>query len=118
MDKADYLFVASMDIDADHDRLLNEVYDSEHLPNLLKVPGVRGAVRFRKIAGQMSIGGARNPLADGGAPIYHVLYTLEGPEVLTSDAWTRAVELGRWAGQVRQHTTNRRHLLLERIGSQ
>ena len=96
MGTSDYLFIASMDVDRDHDRLLNEVYDSEHLPNLIKVPGVRAAVRFRKIAGQITIGGATQPIASDGAPIYHVLYTIEQPDVLTSEAWARAVEQGRW----------------------
>jgi hypothetical protein len=118
MGTSNYLFISSMDVDPDHDRLLNEVYDSEHLPDILKVAGVRSAVRFRKIAGQITIGGIRRPIADDAAPIYHVLYTIERPDVLTSDAWKRAVEQGRWASQVRPHTTNRRQLLLERLDGQ
>ena len=41
-----YLFVASMD-DADKEALFNEVYDTEHIPNLLKVPGVRAVTRMQ-----------------------------------------------------------------------
>jgi len=33
--------------------------------------------------------------------------------VLTSPAWDKAVEEGRWPGQVRPHTKNRRHVLLK-----
>ena len=40
-----YLFVASMDVDPDKEALFNEVYDTEHIPNLLKVPGVRAVTR-------------------------------------------------------------------------
>ena len=40
--KAKYLMIASMDVDAEHDAIFNEVYDQEHVPNLLKVPGVLG----------------------------------------------------------------------------
>ena len=32
-----YLFVASMDVDPDKEALFNEIYDAEHVPNLLKV---------------------------------------------------------------------------------
>ena len=39
-----YLFVVNMDVDADKEAIFNEVYDTEHIPNLLKVPGVRAAV--------------------------------------------------------------------------
>ena len=37
-----YLFVVNMDVDADKEALFNEVYDTEHIPNLLKVPGEIG----------------------------------------------------------------------------
>ena len=33
-----YLFVVSMDVDADKEMLFNEIYDTEHIPNLLKYP--------------------------------------------------------------------------------
>ena len=36
-----YLFVVSMDVDPDKEDLFNEVYDTEHIPNLSKVPGVQ-----------------------------------------------------------------------------
>ena len=47
-------------------------------------------------------------------PAYTAIYELASPEVLVSDAWGAAVEQGRWPGHVRPHTTNRRHVLLER----
>lgn len=31
-------FTAAMDVDADKEAWFNEVYDSKHVPNLLKVP--------------------------------------------------------------------------------
>ena len=39
--KAKYLFVVSMDVDPDKEALFNEVYDTEHVPLLSKVPGVK-----------------------------------------------------------------------------
>jgi len=38
--KAHYIFTVSMDVDADKEAIFNEVYDTEHCPELLKVPGV------------------------------------------------------------------------------
>jgi hypothetical protein len=35
-----YQFFVSMDVQSDKEALFNEVYDSEHVPELLKVPGV------------------------------------------------------------------------------
>ena len=34
-----YVFIASMDVDPDKEDLFNEVYDTEHVPYLLEVPG-------------------------------------------------------------------------------
>jgi hypothetical protein len=45
--KSKYIFVASMDVDPDKEALFNEVYDTEHIPNLLKVPGVQAATRIK-----------------------------------------------------------------------
>ena len=46
-----------------------------------------------------------------GSPSYTAIYELESPEVLVSDAWAQAVEAGRWPGEVRPFTSNRRHVL-------
>jgi uncharacterized protein YeaC (DUF1315 family) len=40
------------------------------------------------------------------------MYEIESPDVLSSQEWGQAVELGRWPEQVRPHTINRRHTLL------
>ncbi len=44
--RSKYLFIASMDIDAAKETLFNEVYDTEHCPELGKVAGVGEIVRF------------------------------------------------------------------------
>ena len=36
-----YLFVVSMDVDPDKNKLFNEVYDTEHIPNLRSRPSAR-----------------------------------------------------------------------------
>lgn len=107
------LMLASMDVDPAHELLFNELYDQEHIPNLLGVPGVASAIRFRAIPGEMAIGGERRALESHGSPKYHVLYEISDSEVLVSPDWERAVERGRWPTLVRPHTRNRRHLLLE-----
>jgi len=47
--KAKYLMIASMDVDAEHDAIFNEVYDQEHVPNLLMVPGVLGVSAVKNL---------------------------------------------------------------------
>jgi len=107
---AKYLFVASMDVDADKEALFNEVYDREHVPNLLKVPGVRSATRLAGEPFALSIGGAEKQVAQDG-PRYSAIYEIDGPHVLVSPEWARASEVGRWPTEVRPFTRNRRHAL-------
>jgi hypothetical protein len=86
---AKYRFIVSMDVAPEKEALFNEVYDQEHIPNLLEVP----------VAG----------------PAYTAIYELASAEVLASEAWGRAVEAGRWPTEVRPFTTNRRHVLAKVI---
>jgi hypothetical protein len=110
-----YLFSAAMDVTADREQLFHEVYDTEHVPLILTVPGVVSAVRFETRPLTMMLGGERRTMDPQGAPRFHALYELESPDVLLTDAWAKAVEQGRWPAQVRPHTSNRRHLLLKRV---
>ena len=108
---ARFLFTASMDVDPDKEALFNEVYDTEHVPELLKVPGVLAVYRSTLAPLKMSIGGEEKTIVIEGEPKHSAIYELESAEVLTSAAWAAAVEKGRWPAQVRPHTRNRRHTL-------
>ena len=110
-----YLFSAAMDVEPDKEAVFNEVYDQEHVPMLLEVPGVISVARFKTRELTMIIGGQRRTIVVEDQPKYGALYELESPEVLTSDAWAGAVDRGRWPEQVRPYTKNRRHVLLQRI---
>jgi hypothetical protein len=111
--KAKYLMIASMDVDPQHEAIFNEVYDKEHVPNLSKVPGVLGIIRYKRGPLTMNIGGERKDIEIPDEPTYTAIYELESPDVLTSAAWNEAVEQGRWPAQVRPYTKNRRHVLLK-----
>jgi hypothetical protein len=108
--KSKYLFVASMDVDADKEALFHKVYDTEHVPNLLKVPGVHAATRVAGEAFSITIGGDEKRIAQDG-PRYSAIYEIDGPHVLTSPEWAKAGEAGRWPKEVRPFTRNRRHAL-------
>ena len=109
--KSKYIFVASMDVAPDKEALFNEVYDTEHVPELLKVPGVLSIRRAVSVPLSMFIGGEKKTIVAEGEPRYSAYYELESAEVLTSNAWAKAVELGRWPKEVRPFTRNRRHVL-------
>ena len=105
-----YIFIASMDVDTDKEDLFNEVYDNEHIPYILDVPGVRSARRYTAQGFEVQIGGERE-WKEPASPKYAAIYEIDGPEVLLSAEWADAVERGRWPGEVRPYTRNRRHEL-------
>jgi hypothetical protein len=112
---AKYLLSISMDVDADKEALFNEVYDTEHIPLLLKVPGVVSAKRYRLEPLSMIVGGETKTIVMEGEPKYMAVYELESADVLVGEGWAKAVDSGRWPGEVRPYTRNRRHVLRKLI---
>jgi hypothetical protein len=78
-----YLFAASMDVDPEKEALFNEVYDTEHIPNLLKVPGVHAVTRLKGEAFAVSIGGGAQQATHTG-PRYSALYETRGRTCLSA----------------------------------
>jgi hypothetical protein len=111
-----YLFIASMDVAPEKEALFNEVYDTEHIPMLLKVPGVLSAVRCTNEPLELAIAGTRKRIQVEGEPRYSAMYELESAEVLVSDAWAKAVDAGRWPTEVRPFVRNHRHVLRKIMG--
>jgi hypothetical protein len=113
-----YLYFASMDIAPEREALLNEVYDTEHVPALLRVPGVRAITRATAEPFSMTMGGATRRVETGAEPMFTAIYEIDGPEVLTSAAWAEAVERGRWPTEVRPYTRNVRQVLRKVVAAQ
>ena len=106
-----YLFVVSMDVTKEKEALFNEVYDTEHIPLLGKVPGVGAITRLKTEPAAFNIGGERKVLDGAGMAHYVAIYELDSPEVLLSKAWADAGEKGRWPKEVRPYTLNRSHVV-------
>ena len=105
-----YIFIASMNVKAEYVQLFNEVYDEEHIPYLLKVPGVSKVTRCEGQPFEFSIGGNTKQVE---APLqrFVAIYEINHPAVVNSSEWAFAVEKGRWSTQVRQHTSDRSHFM-------
>ena len=78
---------------------------------LLEVPGVVSVTRFVNEPLTVIMGGERRVIEAPGEPKYSAVYEIESPDVLVSDAWAAAIDSGRWPGEVRPYTKNRRHTL-------
>jgi hypothetical protein len=104
-----------MDVDPDKEAIFNEVYDQEHVPLISKVPGVISITRLKLDTLRMTMGGETKIMDSQGAPRYAAIYELASPDVLTSPAFAKAVDHGRWPTEVRPYTTNRHHTLYKVI---
>jgi hypothetical protein len=109
-----FLLAVQMNVLPDRQAVFQDVYDNEHVPALLGVPGVVSVRRFmRRDVLRLALGGSVAELRFPDEPVFTALYEIASPEVLVSEAWGRAVELGRWSTAVRPYTFNRRHTLHE-----
>lgn len=77
---APYVLTVRVGISPDREEEFNTWYDEDHVPALLNVEGVRGARRYRAVE---------------GVPKYLAVYELDNPELLQSEAWSKARDYGR-----------------------
>lgn len=101
---APFIYMVQMDVPAEHEAEFNRVYDEQHVPDLLSVPGVRAARRY-----------VVERTNKNGMARYLALYELESAAVVDSPAWLAAGERGDWAPKIRPLTGNRSHTVMRRI---
>ena len=101
---AGYIYLVQMDIPNELEEEFNRIYDTQHVPNIIKAPGVHGCNRFRLESSDVE-----------GMARYAALYEIDSPEIPDSDAWRAESEKGDWSTKIRPHTTNRSHLIFKRI---
>ena len=99
--KTPFVFWVMMDIERHKEALFNELYDTEHLPLLSKLPGYVTAVRYRTKA--------------PGEPRYLCVYELERGDLAQSKAWNDTSDIGRWKPEVRPYTYNKKWIVSERL---
>ena len=99
-----HIFMVQLEIPAEHDAEFNRVYDTEHFPMLMKVPGVRSGARYRLEHSTIAT-----------MPRYLAIYECDNAAVINSAAWTEASDLGEWKPKIRPHTTNRQHSIFRQI---
>ena len=99
---ADYMLVVQLDVPEEHDAEFNRLYDGEHVPNLLSVPGV--------------VGGQRYKLETGGEDMlrYLATYEIESPDIPSSPEWQKKATTPGWMA-VRAHISARRRGVFRKI---
>src|SRR5260370_410280 len=95
------LFLVRMDVAHDHEARFNELYDEEHVPLLLKVPGCVTVARYRT--------------ESAGEPRYLAAYEVERTDLPMSKLWNDTSDIGRWKPEVRPYTYNKQYIVSERL---
>lgn len=99
-----YLYLAQLAVPAGLETEFTRLYDEGYVPNLLAVPGVSSANRYK-------LEWSDTP----DMPEYLAVYEVETPEVPKSAAWKQAsIDCG-WADTIRPHLTTRRHGLFRKL---
>jgi hypothetical protein len=101
---ADYIYLVQMDIPAELEEEFNRIYDTQHVPNICKAPGVHACARYKLESTDVA-----------GVARYAAIYEIDSPEVPSSDGWKAESEKGDWPTKIRPHTTNRSHIIFKRI---
>lgn len=99
----EYLYLVQMDIPPALEADFNRIYDTQHVPEISKVPGVLGVKRY--------VLDKPSP----GAPKYAAIYRVSSPDVPQGPAWVKASDTGDWKLQIRPHTLNRMHALYKAL---
>jgi hypothetical protein len=102
---ADYVYLVQMDIPENMEDEFNRIYDTQHVPNIIKAPGVSGCTRYRLESADIP-----------GVARYAAIYDIDSPDVPESDGWKAESEKGDWPSQIRPHTTNRTHIIFKQLG--
>lgn len=97
---ARHFYMVTFEIAREDEAQFNEIYDTEHVPNILRVEGVLGVVRFRDAT----------PNAAGWL-VYSALYLLARPDLPDTPEWKAASDTGRWAPVMRPRLKSRQRRL-------
>ena len=94
-DGAGGLLMVAINVTNENEDEFNLWYTEEHIPALLKVPGVLSARRYK---------------SSEGTHRYVAIYHLTQPEITKTDAWSIAIDTP-WSSRIRPHFQDRIRIL-------
>ena len=91
-----FCMTITFEIDPADEIHFNDVYDNDHVPNIMKLPGVTEVLRFREAG----------PNAKGYL-VYTAVYMMATENLHLTPEWTVLSDLGRWAPVIRPKVKSR-----------
>lgn len=101
-----FIFIVQLAIPRSLEQHFTELYDTDHVPALMTVPGVRSCSRYKLVWSDTD-----------EMPEYLAIYDVDAPDVPKSQQWREASASGKWPSAIRPHLTVRRHGMFERVRS-
>ena len=93
---APFCMMVTFEIAPEDEAEFNDIYDNDHIPNILELKGVIEVIRFKDAAPN-----------EKGLLVYSALYLLAEENLFQTPEWTKLSNLGRWAPVVRPKLKSR-----------
>ena len=93
---APYCMMITFEIAPADEAEFNDVYDNDHIPNILKLKGVTEIIRYKDAAPN-----------EKGWLVYSALYFMTQENLHLTPEWTKLSDLGRWAPVIRPKVKSR-----------
>lgn len=95
-DDAPFCMMITFEVAREDEAEFNDIYDHDHIPNIIKLDGVREVIRFRDATPN-----------EKGFLVYSALYMLTTENLHETVQWKALSELGRWAPVIRPKVKSR-----------
>jgi hypothetical protein len=96
VDAGPFCMMISFEIAPEDEAEFNEIYDNDHIPNILKLKGVVEVIRFKDSAPN-----------EKGLLVYSALYLLAQENLHQTPEWKQLSDAGRWAPVIRPKIRSR-----------
>ena len=91
-----FCMTITFEIDPADEIEFNDIYDNDHIPSIMKLPGVLEIIRFRDA----------NP-NEKGFLVYSAIYFLAKENLHETPEWKKLSDLGRWGPVIRPKVKSR-----------
>ena len=96
IDAAPFCMMITFEIAPEDEAEFNDIYDNDHIPNILKLKGVIEVIRFKDEVPN-----------EKGLLVYSALYLLAQKNLHQTPEWKAVSDLGRWAPVIRPKVKSR-----------
>ena len=93
---APFCMMITFEIAPEDEAEFNDIYDNDHIPNILKLKGVIEVIRFKDAVPN-----------EKGLLVYSALYFLTQENLHQTPEWKAGSDLGRWAPVIRPKVKSR-----------